>query len=356
MSKLEFNTLHSIDTEYSADSIEWCPHHQYQSYFACGTYQLEENAGEESTMRTRRKGRIYLYRFCTATKKLTEVCRLETAAILDMKWLNDETNANPLLAAVNSFGQLEIYEFEEDTLKRISSLDINSNCDDLLALSLDWRRTENSSQSNQFQILVSDSKGGVSLIDYAPKYGLKLTNTFASHGFEAWTCAFDRWDLNRIYSGGDDILLQAYDLRTCTRILSNKSHNAGVTCMLSHPKQEHLLLTGSYDEHLRTFDTRSMKQPLGELNLGGGIWRLKMDPLERDLILVACMYHNFSIVQLKGGQLEAPTLLGEYYEHKSICYGADWCLDVSGDKNLYTATCSFYDHKLCVAQIVEEHH
>lgn len=316
---------------------------------------MEEKADDESAMHTRRKGRINLFRFCSSTKELNEVCRLETAAILDMKWLIDESNENPLLATVNSFGQLEIYEFKDDTLKRISSLDINSDCDDLLALSLDWRRTENSNHASQFQILVSDSKGGVNLIDYETKCGLKRANVFAAHGFEAWTCAFDRWDANRIYSGGDDVLLQAYDLRTCSRIFSNKSHNAGVTCLLSHSMREHLLLTGSYDEHLRTFDTRSMKQPLGELNLGGGIWRLKTDPLKRDLILVACMYHNFSIVQLNAGQLEAPTLVGEYYEHKSICYGADWCRDVSGNKDLYTATCSFYDHKLCVAQIVEEH-
>ncbi|XP_011181729.2 diphthine methyltransferase-like [Zeugodacus cucurbitae] len=356
MDKLAFNTLHSLDTEYSADSIEWCTHSLYQSYFACGTYQLEEHAGEESAMRNRRKGRIYLFRFCSVTKELTEVFRLETAAILDMKWLVNETNEQPLLATVDSYGQLEIYEFADDTLKTVSSLNINSDCDDLLALSLDWRRA--AENSSQFQILVSDSKGGVSVIDYEPKIGLKLTNVFAAHGFEAWTCAFDRWDLNRLYSGGDDCILQAYDLRSNSRIFTNKSHNAGVTCLLSHPMHEHLLVTGSYDEYLRTFDTRSMKQPLGELNLGGGIWRLKIDPLKRDLILAACMYHNFSIVQLNAGQLEAPKLVGEYYEHKSICYGADWCREVvdGGNNNLYTATCSFYDHKLCVAQIVEEHH
>ncbi|XP_004535060.1 diphthine methyltransferase isoform X2 [Ceratitis capitata] len=347
---LKFNTLHSVDTEYSADSIEWCTHPRYQSYFVCGTYQLEEQSGDANATRTRRKGRIYLYKFCPTGKMLTEVHRVETAAILDMKWLTVEPNENPLLAAVNSFGQLELYVVEGETLKITSSLDLNAECDDLLALSLDWRYTP----AGQYQILVSDSKGAVNLIDYTPQCELNKAQVFAAHGFEAWTCAFDKWDMNRVYSGGDDILLHAYDLRSCMRIFTNKSHNAGVTCLLSHPECEHLLLTGSYDEHLRTFDTRAMKQPLGELNLGGGIWRLKLDPLKRDLVLTACMYHNFSIVQLSHGMLEEPRLVGEYYEHKSICYGADWCRDVQDKEDLYTATCSFYDHKLCVAQVENE--
>ncbi|XP_053950187.1 diphthine methyltransferase isoform X1 [Anastrepha ludens] len=353
MQKLKFTTLHTVDTEYSADSVEWCPHPHFQSYFACGTYQLEEISGDNIAMRVKRKGRVYIYKFCTSRKDLVEVYRLETAAVLDMKWLIGQLSENPLLAIVNSFGELQLYELENDVLKVISSLELNPDCDDLLALSLDWRHSENLAAS-RFQILVSDSKGCVNLIDYEPECGLKKANVITAHGFEAWTCAFDRWDVNRIYSGGDDVLLQAYDLRSCSRIFTNKSHNAGVTCLLSHSLREHLLLTGSYDEHLRTFDTRSMKRPLAELNLGGGIWRLKNDPVKRNLILAACMYHNFSIVQLADGLLDGPELIGEFYEHKSICYGADWCRKVDDNQDLYLATCSFYDHKLCVAQVDEE--
>ncbi|XP_036319686.1 LOW QUALITY PROTEIN: diphthine methyltransferase [Rhagoletis pomonella] len=353
MQKLKFTTLHSVDTEFSADSIEWCPHPNFQSYFACGTYQLEEHSSNNIAMRSRRKGRIYLYKFCTSTKRLIEMHRVETAAVLDMKWLVGQANENPLLGVVDSFGQLQLYELENCVLKMTGTLELNPDIDDILALSLDWRHSRNSVTS-QFQILVSDSKGGVNLIDYEPECELKKSVVFAAHGFEAWTCAFDKWDSNCIYSGGDDVLLLAYDLRSGTCIFTNKSHNAGVTCLLSHPLREHLLLTGSYDEHLRTFDTRLMKQPLGELNLGGGIWRLKADPFKCNLILAACMYHNFSVVQLVDGLVDGPKLIGEYYEHKSICYGADWCRHVDDNQDLYTATCSFYDHKLCVAQIDEE--
>lgn len=35
--------LDSYDTEFSADSVEWCPHEPNQGFFVCGTYQLKEN-------------------------------------------------------------------------------------------------------------------------------------------------------------------------------------------------------------------------------------------------------------------------------------------------------------------------
>ena len=36
-------TITSIDTEYTADSIEWCPYPQYSDVLLCGTYQLVNN-------------------------------------------------------------------------------------------------------------------------------------------------------------------------------------------------------------------------------------------------------------------------------------------------------------------------
>ena len=34
-------TLHKVDTEYSADSVEWCPLEGYQHVLIAGTYQLQ---------------------------------------------------------------------------------------------------------------------------------------------------------------------------------------------------------------------------------------------------------------------------------------------------------------------------
>lgn len=141
-----------------------------------------------------------------------------------------------------------------------------------------------------------------------------------------------------------------YDLRTdCqpTGIFKNKTHEAGVTSLLSF--QENFLITGSYDEKVRIFDTRKLKTSVSELNLEGGIWRLKPSPDQLNLILVACMYKNFSLIDCKYKSEDFDLkLIAEYSEHKSICYGCDWFRGSRTNKNsfYYFATCSFYDHQL----------
>ncbi|XP_011295791.2 diphthine methyltransferase isoform X6 [Musca domestica] len=348
MKMLNIELIHNVDTEYSADSVEWCPHKNFRDIFACGTYQLEENKEGEEEKPCQRKGRIYLYEFEKHTKSLKELQRIETAAILDMKWINCNDNELPILATATALGKVELFQLEDPELKLIDSIHLKSDDDNILALSLDWK--QGSGENNENQILVSDSKGNISLLNRTNERNMEILKTWHAHNFEAWICAFDRWDQNRVYTGGDDTFLNVYDLRTESRILLNKSHAAGVTCLLSHPVREHVLLTGSYDEHLRTFDTRAMRAPLSEINLQGGIWRIKSDPREHNLMLCACMYHNFSIVHL--ADLNAPTLTGEFGEHTSICYGADWDLNFDeGDDGLNMATCSFYDHKLCVSRV-----
>lgn len=39
----KITTLYKYDTQFSADSVEWCPHKPYQHFFVCGNYQLDED-------------------------------------------------------------------------------------------------------------------------------------------------------------------------------------------------------------------------------------------------------------------------------------------------------------------------
>ena len=50
--------LAQLDTEYNADSVEWCHFGGYEDIVSCGTYELEE--GKESD-ESRRIGLLHLY-------------------------------------------------------------------------------------------------------------------------------------------------------------------------------------------------------------------------------------------------------------------------------------------------------
>ena len=40
-------TLQVLDTEFNADSVEWCPHDGYHDILLCGTYQLDQSKETE---------------------------------------------------------------------------------------------------------------------------------------------------------------------------------------------------------------------------------------------------------------------------------------------------------------------
>lgn len=98
---------------------------------------------------------------------------------------------------------------------------------------------------------------------------------------------------------------------------------------------------------------------MSEINLGGGIWRLKWDPFYHKYLIAACMYGGFRLVDCTfKNNLK---IIGEYNEHKSISYGCDWshlaCDDVEAKLSLknyqkiLVTTCSFYDHKLDLSSL-----
>ena len=173
----------------------------------------------------------------------------------------------------------------------------------------------------------------------------------------------------RVYSGGDDSKLR---FRTCNwrdgalaeslPALESRGHGAGVTAILPLFEQDaghELVVTGSYDEHIRLFSVPPFGKPknLAESSLGGGVWRLKLIEMDtspnqdydwRARILASCMHAGARVVELlrRGDGEHLFRVLGRFEEHKSMNYGSDF--QPGWKDKLSVVSTSFYDKLLCL--------
>ncbi|KAL3132669.1 hypothetical protein ABBQ32_009187 [Trebouxia sp. C0010 RCD-2024] len=258
------------------------------------------------------------------------------SGILDMKW--QPVQPARLLAACAD-GSLHVLMVQPDDKAIHVTRQQAVKASDTMALSLDINDLGR-------QVISSSSDGSLSVLQ-ASESAMSVTAQWHGHDLEAWNVAFDRWQDKVVYSGADDCMLKGWDLRqpgSAPTFVNRKSHTAGVCCIASSPRQEHCLLTGSYDEHIRMWDSRKLEAPLAEVSTGGGVWRLKWHPSDPVQVLAACMHNGFVVVQADAstGNIR---VVEEYPHQKSLGYGADWCSLPTGPFSI-AATCSFYDRLL----------
>ncbi len=172
-----------------------------------------------------------------------------------------------------------------------------------------------------------------------------------------------------MFSGGDDCRLTRCDLRADPAgppaASSAGAHRAGVTCLLSSARREHVLFSGSYDERLLEWDPRALKAPVAEFAPGGGAWRIKENPNPGapDLLALACTDAGFKVVRRHPGATGAGfETVAHNSDHASLAYGVDWRWDEEGENiggggggcGLRLASCSFYDHLLTQWSLVTQ--
>ncbi|XP_061529186.1 diphthine methyltransferase isoform X2 [Phycodurus eques] len=326
--KSRTRSLQVFDTELSADTVEWCPVAHCHGFLACGTYELQKAKGEDGA--SSRTGRLYLleYQREALSPPLTERQRIETPAILDLKWCHVPVSGKVVLGLAAATGELQLYALSDcqegaSNLQSLSSVELGAG---KLALSLDW--STGRMDSSDVRVICSDSAGHVSVLSL-DEGALMTLSQWKAHDFEAWISAFSYWDTQLVYSGGDDCKLKGWDLRIgpSSPTFVSKRHSMGVCSIHSNPHREHLLATGSYDETILLWDGRNMRQPFSETSLGGGVWRLKWHPTHQHLLLAACMHNDFHILhcrQATDSHEGACPVLASYILHNSLAYGADW--------------------------------
>jgi diphthamide biosynthesis protein 7 len=206
------------------------------------------------------------------------------SAVLDIEWTLHETELGCLLCVATSTGSLEFFTFDatSEKLEHVSSKQISES--DTLVLDLLWHPT----RADTIAVTLSDGlvcscQSSDSTKPWSPSTQITTTE-LATHSLEPWTLAFSP-DASHVFSGGDDAVLQAIQLSSpdesstlspTTLWTDRKTHEAGVTAI--HPLAVNLLITGSYDDHIRLIAAPPVgrRQILAELDLGGGVWRLKM--------------------------------------------------------------------------------
>ena len=325
------------------------------------------------------------------------------SGVLDAKWWRPSSSSSATqdrryLASACASGRIHVHQLVDDDgedgnnngcrLEHVSSSSVREADEHStrLALSLDWEKggTCNDSNSLSFRrkIVSSYSDVSVSIHSFCSSQdGQSLVeeerwdaHTLFGCPSEVWTCCFaasastgqsalSNDGTNLVMSGGDDCTLKLWDVRSCSggglwqpmAKVGNAEFEAGVTAVSYHPTQEHMFAVGSYDEVVRLYDVRNWKDPLGRVNVVGGVWRIRWHPNADGRMLVGAMHGGCRIVD--AGDFENPQIVSKFTKHESMAYGADWLVGVEdgggvdddgGTAREYAASCSFYDRRVCL--------
>ncbi|KAK1981859.1 hypothetical protein LZ30DRAFT_591799 [Colletotrichum cereale] len=370
--------------------IEFCLSHPH--YFVVGTYNLVKDeeppneagdAGSSVVKKTQsRNGSLVVFRLENGSVHHVQTVS-HPSAILDLHFCPFPSR-HDIMAVVSSTGTLSIFRLNPDAdasepLKHLATSRIAEVPEGVLFLSGVW------DTNNASSIAITTSAGEVRVVTLDASWKIIDDGSapVITHSLEAWTVAFSHSeDPFVVYSGGDDSELlyvscthssedgekEGVGVTTLNPSLNIRGHGAGVTAILPIAIRladgARILVTGSYDDTIRVFavhpphETYGLRKcrRLGEKNLEGGVWRLKLvETQEREgrcsmRVLASCMHAGARIVSLEGpldgGEWDI-RVLARFEEHKSMNYGSDF-VPKPGRGRLECVSTSFYDKLLCL--------
>ncbi|OQR77756.1 WD repeat-containing protein 85-like [Tropilaelaps mercedesae] len=305
--------------------------------FLLGTYELHE--GIEQL----RHGSISLFTSNGDKFELMTTCEAP-AGVLDIKFRKAPTvtrdDSSEVFAVALADGTVRVGQVSPDDQVKVEEgckLSSPSSSTNTIALSVSWMPAD----TDRPRVAATFNTGVVreyQLTNNASSF--VVLREYSVSTLEVWA-VLHRGPL--IYTGGDDSKLW----RTATADGSSRvirRFSSGVTAIEADPLYEENLLVGTYEDRLYQFDLRMMRDPLQEVDIGGGVWRIKDHPARTGLLAVAGMYAGAFIVDCC---LETWAIKQRYTGHESMCYGIEWW----DEKTLLS--CSFYDRQLTMWRLLD---
>ena len=336
------------------------------------------------------------------------------SAVLDLHF---SPHVEHIFAIATSTGAIEVYRLDFGETARIELLtQLQAFDPTVLVLSLAWHSSETLVKPATLAVSLSD--GRLAIVDYTQDQ--ESIQYVKAHTLEAWTVSWS-WRENNLWSGGDDSKLSLSSMKTVAKEYKSleklmprpkvrmagpelpshiaeessddksdhsiaktsvmmdimqsdtKLHSAGVTAILpiqlANSESTGILFTGSYDEYMRVIEPIQGKRwrILGELHLGGGVWRLKLMPANhkcdagvwRWRVLASCMHAGSKVIDVTCHHSSKPyedsrwsfNVLAKFEEHESMNYASDCSALGADEKGVTIASTSFYDKRLCIWSI-----
>ncbi|EFR02877.1 hypothetical protein MGYG_05878 [Nannizzia gypsea CBS 118893] len=373
--------------------LQFCP--TAPDFVIVGTYLLtvDESNANDSSPESSRSGSLQLFKLDTQSYHLSQVQRLALPhAVFDLQFSPHDPS---LFAIALSAGKVSLYKIEKfpkSAGSEVSICFLNTlrvrNDDTKLSLFLAWvppfpiEADDTVSPTVGFAVSFSDGQVSVFRKDHASlmieQESIKET-CMEGIPIEIWSLAFQRRNDGQLFLfSGDDFnqvrkftLSNDSDFDTDNLPINDRGryHEGGVTAILPLCDQdgESIILTGSYDQHVRVYRFGTRRQVLADLDLGGGVWRLKLLRIENKpvepsqgaltsyLILASCMHGGARVISVTyssknpgaGGTWDVK-VIAQFTEHESMNYASDVWQNYKEPGKLLCLSSSFYDKRVCI--------